>query len=100
MVRSSGPAAREFPLYFIACETISRNKRDTELSSGHFLWSFRLTICLTVKQDNNKMENSPKKCADITNKIFGSVFTPGTYETNDISEIVNISGVMPDVMPD
>ena len=28
----------------IPCETISVKKRDTELSSGHFLWSFGLTI--------------------------------------------------------
>ena len=44
MVRSSGPAAKELPPFLIACETISAEKRDTELSSGDSLWSFRLTI--------------------------------------------------------
>ena len=29
MVRSSGPAARQLPLFIIACETISKEKRDT-----------------------------------------------------------------------
>jgi len=37
MVRSSGPAARELLLFFIACKTIPREERDTELSSGHTL---------------------------------------------------------------
>ena len=32
MVRSSGPEAKELPLLLIACETISGEKRDTELS--------------------------------------------------------------------
>ena len=44
MVRSSKPAARELPLLLIFSETISRKKRGTELSSGHSLWSFNLTI--------------------------------------------------------
>ena len=39
--RSSGPAARELPLFLIACETISGEKRNTELSSGHSLRSVR-----------------------------------------------------------
>ena len=44
MVRSSGPLARELQLLFIACETIFGENRDTESSSKHSLWSFRLTI--------------------------------------------------------
>ena len=43
-MRSSGPAARELSLFIIACETISGEKRDTVLSSGHSLRSFHLTI--------------------------------------------------------
>ena len=43
-MRLSGPAAREFPLFLIACETIPGEKQDTELSSRHSLWSFRMTI--------------------------------------------------------
>ena len=44
MVRSSGSAARELPLYLIACKTISREEWGTELSSEHSIWSFGLTI--------------------------------------------------------
>ena len=43
-MRSSGIAARELLLFLIACGTISGEKRDTELSSEHFLWNFHLTI--------------------------------------------------------
>ena len=35
MVRPPGPATRELPLYLIACETISGEKQNTELSNGH-----------------------------------------------------------------
>ena len=34
MVRSSGPAKREMPLFLITCETISGERRATVLSSG------------------------------------------------------------------
>ena len=44
MVRPSGPAVLELPLFLIACETISGEKRGAELSRGHSLRSFRLTI--------------------------------------------------------
>ena len=44
MVRSFGPVARELPLFLIACKTMSGEMRDTQLSSGHSLWSFRLRI--------------------------------------------------------
>ena len=44
MVRPSGPAARELPLFLITYETISGKKWGTELSSGHSLRSFHLTI--------------------------------------------------------
>ena len=50
MVRSSGPAARELPLFLIACETISGEKQDIELSSGRSLWSFFL---LTIRVDGS-----------------------------------------------
>ena len=38
MVIPSGPSARELPLFLIACETISGEKRNIEPSSGHFLF--------------------------------------------------------------
>ena len=44
MVIASGPASRELPLFLIACESISGEKRDIKLSSGHSLRNFRLTI--------------------------------------------------------
>ena len=44
MVRSSGLAATELPLFLIDCETISGDERDTEISSGHSSRSFHLTI--------------------------------------------------------
>ena len=44
MVRPSGSAARELLLFLIAYETISGEKRDTGLSSGHSLRSLRLAI--------------------------------------------------------
>ena len=44
MVSSSGPTVRELLLFLIACKTKSGEKRDTELSNGHSLWSLRLTI--------------------------------------------------------
>ena len=37
MVRLFSPAGREWRLFLIACEMISGEKLDTELSSGHFL---------------------------------------------------------------
>ena len=40
MIRPSGQATVELLLFSIACETISEEKRDTELSSGHSLKSF------------------------------------------------------------
>ena len=43
-MRLSGPAAREFPLFLKACEIISGEKPDTELSNGHCFRSRRLTI--------------------------------------------------------
>ena len=36
MVMSSGPAARKFPMFLKACETITGKKQDIELSSRHF----------------------------------------------------------------
>ena len=42
--RSSGPAVRELPLFLIASNIISGEKRDTEISNGHSLRSFHLTI--------------------------------------------------------
>ena len=44
MTSSSGPAVRELPPFLKACETISVEKRKTDSSSRHSLWSFRLTI--------------------------------------------------------
>ena len=43
MVRPSGLPARELSLCLIACETISGEKRNTEISIGHSLSSFNLT---------------------------------------------------------
>ena len=44
MERSYGPAARKLSMFLIACETISGEKRGTELSSRQSLRSFHLTI--------------------------------------------------------
>ena len=43
-MRPSSPAVREFPLFRTTRETISGEKGDTELSSGHSLKNLRLTI--------------------------------------------------------
>ena len=43
MLRLPGPAVLEFPLFLIACKTISGEKRGVELSRRHSLRSFRLT---------------------------------------------------------
>ena len=43
-MRLSGPAERESPLFLKACEIISGEKPDAELSNGHSFSSRRLTI--------------------------------------------------------
>ena len=44
MVKSSRPAERQLPLFLITSGTISGEKWDTKLSSGHSIRSFRLKI--------------------------------------------------------
>ena len=44
MVRPSGPAVLKLPLFLIACETISGEKRNAELFSRYYLRSFHLRI--------------------------------------------------------
>ena len=46
MVRSSGPSCKRIAAVFIiSCQTTSREKRDTEFSSGHSLWSICCICC-------------------------------------------------------
>ena len=51
---------------------------------------------ISLKQ-NDKIESSPSKCANILNCFFGSVFTDGASETSNIPENGIIPGTMPDV---
>ena len=76
MVRSSGPAAGELPLFFIACKTISGEKRDTELSRGHALWMF----CLTIRADESLISET----ADVN--CLAKAVTFSTLQVRDLEK--------------
>ena len=80
MVRLFGPAEREFPLLLICCQTISAEKRDTELSSEHSLWSFSLAIRVDMSLEwgdvevnclANAVTISPLRVRDLEKKVMG-----------------------------
>ena len=82
MLRSSGPVARGLPLFLIACETISGEKRYTELLSEYSLWSFRLTnradaghVTRMTDSEVNCLAKavaiSPLRVRDLEGKVMG-----------------------------